>query len=129
MFILQDRALIELSQARQINGVSPSAAWRVSCIVVAVLLAMASCLAWLAWHHRPPSATLRVTPGFTDAAARFQGRRCEADCARKVDGYAWAMLGDIRDASACRRHMGAFKEGCVTYVTDRDAQRAWRLKR
>lgn len=124
----QDCAVIELSQATQFTGVRPPAGWRVLCVVVAVVSVMASCLTWLAWHHRPPSASLRVTPGFTDAAARFHGQRCEADCARKVDGYAWAMLGDIRDESACRRHMGAFKEGCVTYVTDRDAQRSWSAK-
>lgn len=59
-----------------------------------------------------------LAPGFHADGDHFGGRPCAAPCADLFQGYAWALMHDVRHARSCEAVQPAFRAGCMQYVDD-----------
>lgn len=67
-----------------------------------------------------------LAPGFHADGDHFGGRPCAAPCAELFQGYAWALMHDMRHARSCEAIQPALRAGCMQYVDDLIARRAGR---
>lgn len=67
-----------------------------------------------------------LAPGFHADGDHFGGRPCAAPCAELFQGYAWALMHDVRHARSCEAIQPALRAGCMQYVDDLVMRRAAR---
>ncbi|MBO4122763.1 hypothetical protein J5T34_18705 [Cupriavidus gilardii] len=67
-----------------------------------------------------------LAPGFHADGDHFGGRPCAAPCAELFQGYAWALMHDVRHARSCEGVQPAYRAGCMQYVDDLVMRRAAR---
>lgn len=59
-----------------------------------------------------------LAPGFHADGDHFGGRPCATPCAELFQGYAWALMHDVRRARSCEAVQPAYRAGCLQYVDD-----------
>lgn len=67
-----------------------------------------------------------LAPGFHADGDHFGGRPCAAPCAELFQGYAWALMHDVRHARSCEAVQPDFRAGCMQYVDDLNMRRSAR---
>lgn len=67
-----------------------------------------------------------LAPGFHADGDHFGGRPCAEPCGNLFQGYAWALMHDVRHARTCEAVQPAYRAGCLQYVDDLNMRRSAR---